>query len=418
MTPSRKIATYLGALAVMALVLVVVLQEHDSPTQAEIAGPSTDVGSERRSLPQVEERSPSSLAEVGAPSRQPEIALAPVQEQTEVEEELDEGSPQPTRGRVIDAITRGPIAGALVVLGDQTELSGMPSTATSGAGGCFVAPPLDRSSQVTVKAPGYRQQSFGWFTLVEGECGRVLPLELGATLEGVVVDTRGRPITSGRVFAFDQQENEHYWLNSPRLADRFTTSAFHGEPDPFLGRQLWTPIENDGSYRFTSFAADEPRSLLVLSPETVLKIVATIVVPVLERRELKIVVERASSLPGKLTGPGSEEPTRFGLWLCTHDVWAKGHPGENGHAGASFRDTWIPVKGDGSFVLGPMPYGKEAWVRLGFNPPRSAPDGAFDWDTALYVSPEGWRHVPQADEEAFLTVDLERGPTFLLEEHR
>ncbi len=108
-------------------------------------------------------------------------------------------------GVVLDGQTRRPVAGAEVVVGEET-LSTTPRAVRTGSDGAFrVAGLLRRGHQLAVRAPGYAPQM--GVAVTPGGPRTEVVLDRGVTLEGRVIDGSGRPVAGARI-EVDSQDLE------------------------------------------------------------------------------------------------------------------------------------------------------------------------------------------------------------------
>jgi len=100
-------------------------------------------------------------------------------------------------GRVVDAASGAPIAGARVSCTEEA-LSAAPRVAQTGADGTFlVEPVLERSHYVNVRADGYVPRL--GLAVTGGDPELVVTLHRGATIRGRVVDARGFPVQGAQI---------------------------------------------------------------------------------------------------------------------------------------------------------------------------------------------------------------------------
>jgi len=271
-------------------------------------------------------------------------------------------------GQVLDADTKLPIEGVRIVLGDPREGKRDPNTVThTDAAGCFQYELTYwdmHGGTLTIETPGYeydtRFRSAIWDGQEKGNCGYIYYLKRGSTLHGMVEDEDGVAFSSGCVFACP--ENMVPALETTRV-DRFSDAAYKSEYRHEVHSRPAASIGEDGAFTFQSLSANTPMALMVMSPSAERSFIATVILEPGEEQMITLVAKRARSMPGVLVPPAGERPEEYGLWVCTHRS-----PRPHVQGCALGRDLWIPVQGDGTFLLGPLPKGRAAHVRVAHCP--------------------------------------------------
>ncbi|MEI8256900.1 MAG: carboxypeptidase-like regulatory domain-containing protein, partial [Deltaproteobacteria bacterium] len=130
-------------------------------------------------------------------------------------------------GRVLDAVTQQPIAGARVVLAEDA-LDAAPRAIIAGADGSFHAVGLlRRPHQVSARAPGYVPRMGA--LAIPGLVPVVLALDRQVAVTGRVVDGRGAPVAGAQLEVMARDLDDRVaWLTASSIAFRdalFTAQA-------------------------------------------------------------------------------------------------------------------------------------------------------------------------------------------------
>jgi protocatechuate 3,4-dioxygenase beta subunit len=187
---------------------------------------------------------------------------------------VDLEPPVVSTGRVLDGVTRAPVAGAVVFCHEAA----LPRWAATGSDGRFRLPVLHPARcQLEVLAPEY-------FPLHRGEplaAGATLLLDRAATLAGLVVDPAGAPVSGAELWATSRTE---LWPG--------------GWP------RAWT--DSQGRFRFTHLPA-RAAGVVLASRDGYRSSETAIVTPAPGEaaRPLRLVLEPGEAVAvGRMVGPG------------------------------------------------------------------------------------------------------------------
>ena len=279
-------------------------------------------------------------------------------------------SPEPEPvilGMVIDHLSGAPIAGAEIFMGSFVR-----TLVETDSEGLF-ALPLENSVLwwTRARADGYfaRQLPLHWEAVLEKRDGRVVvELSPSGRIVGTVVTTHGKPVTSGRVYAFPAGSPQTSWMEyrGAELREdpwsQSIASAIGGmRPlNPDLALAIYDELDGEGHFELASLpelptTPGSPRptyDLVVRSDEVVMTGLPNVEVGPGETREVEIQAQQASRIEGRLRLPPGTMAASSELWFCWHENHLDREP-PNGR-GWLGKDRVVRIGETGSFNSGSL----------------------------------------------------------------